>query len=165
MPSPEEVTKLLPLVREYGKLERKRTTDGVTPNEFLRWSELRTRLENKFPQGDRPEGGERRATLRLPTRMLVEFRSEGDLQDALIRNISRGGLFISTQIEPAVGTQLELLITIGEGKQIVLPVEVASTRIPGPGSEIGIGCKFGRLTAQQQEIVDEMFATAIDGES
>lgn len=163
MPSPEEVTKLLPIVREYGKLERRRTNDGVTPDEYFRWSELRTQLEEKFPQGARPAGSDRRATLRLPTKILVDFRSEGDLQAALIRNISRGGLFISTPLKPAVGTKLEVLIRIGDGKQIELPAEVASSCILGPGSETGIGCKFGRLDETQQAIVDEMFATAIDG--
>jgi Tfp pilus assembly protein PilZ len=165
MPSPDEVTKLLPLVREYGKLERKRTGAGVTPSEFSRWSELRRHLEGKFPQGQRPPEGERRRNLRLPTKMLVEFHSEGDLQAALIRNISRGGLFIATATRPEIGTHLNLLISVGEGKQIQLPVEVASTSFPGPSSEKGIGCKFGRLDSEQQAIVDEMFATAIDAES
>ncbi len=164
MPTPEEVTLLLPLVREYGKLERKRTGEGVTPNEFYRWSELRTHLEDKFPQGNRPDGGDRRATLRLPTKMLVEFHNRGDLQAALIRNISRGGLYIATQVKPAVGTELRLLITVGDGEQIELPVEVASSCILGPDSETGVGCKFGKLDATQQAVVDEMFATAIDAE-
>ena len=73
------------------------------------------------------------------------------------------GLFISTPLKPAVGTKLEVLIRIGDGKQIELPAEVASSCILGPGSETGIGCKFGRLDETQQAIVDEMFATAIDG--
>ena len=70
MPSADQVQQLLPLVREYGRLEKKRTQDAVTPREFERWAELRDRLEKKFPQGDRPDGGERRQNLRLPTRML-----------------------------------------------------------------------------------------------
>jgi Tfp pilus assembly protein PilZ len=164
MPSPEEVAKLLPLVREYGILERKRTGNGVTPDEFIRWSQLRARLEDKFPQGDTPPGAERRETLRLPTRMLVEFRGEGDLQAALIRNISRGGLFISTPVNPAIGTELKLLMSIGDVEKIELPVIVASSGVLGPGGATGLGCKFGRLDAAQQAIVDEMFATALDAE-
>lgn len=169
MPNPNEVARLLPLVREYGILERKRTGNGVTPDEFIRWSELRTRLEEKFPQGDPPPGAERRETLRLPTRMLVEFRGEGDLQAALIRNISRGGLFISTPVNPAIGTELRLLISIGaedgNGEKIELPVIVASSGVRGAGGATGIGCKFGHLDATQKAIVDEIFATALDAEN
>lgn len=164
MPNPEDVSKLLPLVREYGNLEKRRTGEGVTPDEYHRWTELRDRLAEKFPQGDRPVGGERRQTLRLPTKMLVEFRSEGDLQAALIRNISRGGLFISSAMEPEIGAELTLLITVGSGEQIELPVQVASTNVPGPDGIPGMGCKFVRLNGAQQAIVDEMFATALDGE-
>jgi Tfp pilus assembly protein PilZ len=165
MPSPEDVARLLPLVREYGILERKRTGNGVTQDEFIRWSQLRAQLEEKFPQSDCPPGAERRETLRLPTKMLVEFRGEGDLRAALIRNVSRGGLFISTPVNPAIGTELELLISIGDGEKIELPVIVASSGIIGPGSSTGVGCKFGRLDAAQQAIVDEMFDTALDAET
>lgn len=158
------IAQLLPLVREYGRLEKKRTQDGVTPSEFYRWSELRTHLEGKFPQGSRPAGSERRANLRLPTRMVVEFAGAGDLQAALIRNISRGGLFISTPLTPEIGTKLELLITVANGERIELPVCVVCSGIPGPDGELGIGCKFVGLNDRQQSIVDEMFATAIDGQ-
>jgi Tfp pilus assembly protein PilZ len=94
--------------------------------------------------------------------MLVEFRGEGDLQAALIRNISRGGLFIATPIEHPIGTKLDLLISIGDGDKIELPVIVASSGVLGHGSAPGIGCRFDRLEPSQQAIVDEMFATAID---
>ena len=165
MPNPQDVAKLLPLVREYGTLEKRRTGSGITPSEFYRWSVLRTRLEGSFPQGDRPPQGERRQMLRLPTKMLVEFRNEGHLQSALIRNISRGGVFISSAMEPHIGTEFALIIKVGGGEQVELPVQVASANVPGPDGTLGIGCKFGRLGAAQQAIVDEIFATALETES
>lgn len=164
MPNPAEVAKLLPLVREYGILERKRTGKGVTQDEFIRWSELRARLEDKFPQGKHRPGAERRETLRLPTRMLVEFRGEGEFRAALIRSISRGGIFISTPVNLAIGTEFQVLISIDDGEKIELPVIVVSSGIKGSESATGVGCKFGRLDATQQAIVDEMFATALDTE-
>jgi len=163
MPNPEHVQRLLPLVREYGRLERKRTQDSVTTGEFERWAELRTLLEKSFPQGQRPPGGERRQALRLPTRMLVEYSSKGDLEGALIRNISRGGLFIATDSAVDVGTKITLLIRVGAaGETIELPAEVASTHVGNKGGQIGMGCKFTQLNADQQQVVDEMFATALD---
>lgn len=153
---------LLPLVREYGRLERKRTQDSVTPREFERWSQLRDRLEKKFPQGDRPAGSERRQNLRLPTRMLVDYRSKGDLESALIRNISRGGLFIVTDRSAPVGSHITLLVRVEGGAPVELSAEVASTNIKDEQGQLGMGCKFGALSAEQQQIVEEMFATALD---
>ena len=162
MPSSDQVQQLLPLVREYGRLEKKRTQDSVTPREFERWAELRDRLGKKFPQGDRPEGGERRQNLRLPTRMLCEYQTKGELKSALIRNISRGGLFIASERNVEVGTELTLLVKIGDGMTVELPAEVASTGVTDGSGQLGMGCKFGALSGEQQAIVEEMFATALD---
>lgn len=163
MPSAEHVQRLLPLVREYGQLEKKRTQAAVTPAEYARWAELRATLEHKFPQGQRPEGAERRQNLRLPTRMLVEYSSKGELESALIRNISRGGLFIATSHAAEVGTEVTLLIRVGaDGQTIELPAEVASTGVSDGNGQPGMGCKFGQLNAAQQQVVEEMFATALD---
>jgi Tfp pilus assembly protein PilZ len=163
MSKSDQVEILLPLVREYGHLERRRTQSGVTPSEYQRWTDLKTQLEAKFPQGDRPAGGERRKDLRLPTRMLVEFRDLGGLRSALIRNISRGGLFIDAPFTPEIGTQLQLVIKLSNGgESMELPVEVVSANLPGKSASVGMGCKFGSLTAEQQKIVDEMFETALD---
>jgi len=163
MPSPDHVQRLLPLVREYGQLEKKRTQQSVTRGEFERWAELRETLEKAFPQGDRPLGAERRQTLRLPTRMLVEYSTKGELASALIRNISRGGLFIATEQTVEVGTQITLLIRVGRrGETVELPAEVASTGVVDAHGQKGMGCKFLPLNAEQQHVVDEMFATALD---
>lgn len=159
----DEVESLLSMVREYGHLARRRTRAGLTPAECQHWSALEAQLEAKFPQGKRPPGGEPRKSLRLPTRMLVEFRDSGALRGALIRNISTGGLFIESPFTPEIGTQLRLAITIAQGgEQIELPVEVVSANLPGRSTIEGIGCKFGPLTTEQQKIVDEMFEIAID---
>jgi len=162
MPSSDQIQELLPLVREYGRLEKKRTQEAVTPSEFERWAELRDRLEHKFPQGQRPAGGERRQTLRLPTRMLVEYQTQGALESALIRNISRGGLFIATDRPAPVGSQITLLVRVGAGRTTELPAEVASTAAAGAHGQLGMGCKFVGLSSEQQKVVDEMFATALD---
>ena len=162
MPSAEQVQLLLPLVREYGRLERKRTLDSVTPREFERWAKLRERLEKKFPQGDRPAGAERRQNLRLPTRMLVEYETKGALKSALIKNISRGGLFIATDRAAPVGSEVMLLVRVANGEIVELPAEVASTHVTDDHGQVGMGCKFAQLNTEQQQIVEEMFATAID---
>lgn len=164
MPRADDIARLLPLVREYGQLERKRTDSGVTPEEYLRWTELRSLLEEKFPQGSRPPGANRRAHLRLPTRMRVEFQNKGELEAARIRNISRGGVFIATSAAPPVGSTLELLIRVAGSEPVMLPVEVVSTGIPGPGAANGIGCKFARLDALQKSIVDQIFVRSLDEE-
>lgn len=164
MPVRESVDRLLPMVREFGALERKRAGEGVTPEEYQRWCELKKRIERHFPQSPTPRGAERRAFVRIPTRMLVEFRSLGASRDAVARTISRGGLFINTSCPPEVGTHLTLLVRSEEGASPVeLPCEVVSTNLrpSAAGSALGMGVKFGALDARQRELVDRLFAEAL----
>lgn len=153
---------LLSMVRDYGHLARKRTYGELTLAEYQRWADLEAQLKAKFPQGDRPPGGERRKSLRLPTRTLVEFCDPGGLHSGLIRQISTGGFFIESPFASEVGTQLRLVITIAEGgEQIEIAVEVVSVDRGRESARPGMGCKFGPLTYEQQKIVDEMFEVAI----
>jgi hypothetical protein len=88
--------RLLPLVREFGALEKRRGTDGVTPVEYERYLELRQILARHVREPSTPAGAERRKTMRDPTRLLIEYRTADQLREAIINNVSQGGLFIST---------------------------------------------------------------------
>ena len=92
------MSRILPLLREFRLLERKRVGEGVTPSEYKRWLDVRDKLEASFEQDDAPTGSERRKHARVPTRMLVQFSSERQLRNATIENVSRGGLFVNTPL-------------------------------------------------------------------
>jgi uncharacterized protein (TIGR02266 family) len=158
------MTRLLPLLREYGGLERKRIQEGVTPLEYQRWLELERTLSKQIFHGSAPDGIERRRHLRVPTRMLVQFRTPHDLKDAVISNISRGGLFISTPFMAEIGSTFTLCIRVDStGQSVDVPCEIVSRNMGSDltTSDPGMGVKFVHLNAEQREAVDRLLAAAL----
>lgn len=156
--------RLLPLLREYGALERKRVRDGVTPIEYQRWRDLEEKLSQQIFQEAGPQAIERRKHIRVPTRMLVDYRSHDQLREAIIRNVSKGGLFISTPCPPEIGSTFVLIIRVdATGESVEVPCEVVSTNIGGnmKPHQQGMGVKFIGLCAEQRRAVDHLFAAAL----
>lgn len=163
MPDPREAARLLPLVREYASLDRKRQNEGVTPREYQRWLDLKQRLDQRLPSAPPTVYAEKRRGPRIPTRLLVHYESLGALRQAVIRNISRGGLFIETAFTPAIGTPLLLRLRVGDcGEDMELPAEVVSVNLrPDLSSRApGMGVKFANLSPEQQAAVDRLFERA-----
>jgi len=168
MSGQKSMTRILPLLREFRLLERKRGQDGVTPDQYERWHELKQRLAGQLSQGDRPPGGERRQHVRVPSRILVEFASAEDLKHAVIRNVSRGGLFITSAFVPEIGTQIVVLLRVGpQGEKIEIPCEVVSKNVGNDFTtqSLGMGLRFGALSEPQREAVDRLFCEALGDEA
>lgn len=159
--------RLLPLLREYGALERKRVREGVTPLEYQRWRDLEQKLSSQIFQEAGDYAVERRKHLRVPTRMLVAYRSHDELKEAIVSSVSKGGLFISTPFPPEIGTTFMLILKVDEtGENVEVPCEVVSTNLDGAmsGDQFGMGVKFIGLGAEQKRAVDAMFASALGHE-
>ena len=168
MQSRQTMMRLLPLLREYGTLERKRVREGVTPLEYQRWRELEQKLSEQIFRDSGAPPKERRKHLRVPTRMLVAYRTVGELQHAIISNVSKGGLFISTEYPPAIGTSFVLILKVEEtGDSVEVPCEVVSTNpgVTAAGHPPGMGVKFIGLGAEQRRAVDQLFAAALGHEA
>jgi Tfp pilus assembly protein PilZ len=159
--------RVLPLLRQFRLLERKRSDEGVTPSEYERWNELKLLLSKHVPQSITPSGGERRKHVRIPSRILVEFSSPGHLKSAVIRNVSRGGLFINTPFAPEIGTKLVLVLSVGaQGEKLEIPCEVVSNNV-GDGfstNNLGMGVRFGVLSDPQRGAVESLFCEALGDE-
>lgn len=168
----QSMMRLLPLLREYGGLERKRVRDGVTPIEYQRWRDLEQKLANQIFQDAEDKPSERRRHVRVPTRMLVQYRTRDNLKDAIIRNVSKGGLFINTPFPPAIGTTFVLIIQVDvTGESVEVPCEVVTNNVVRDGSstlkseQLGMGVKFIGLGAEQRRAVEQLFAAALGHES
>lgn len=165
MPSDDSVYRLLPLVREFGALEKKRVGLGMTPLEYQRWRDVKKTLEDRFPQGDAPEGYDRRVGLRVPTHIRVQFETRDELRDAIISNVSHHGLFISTPFGLEVGSEFIVHIDVGgvDGA-IAVPCEVVSNNLGEDLSSLrlGMGVKFKSLDSAQSEAIDRLFETVLD---
>lgn len=150
--------------REYAFLDRKRTGEGVTPNEYERWQALRDRLDGVF--SSRPPGkGERRGSLRVPTRLAVSYDSLAGLEGT-VTNLSRSGCFIRTGLPAAVGTRLTLLLRVGdEPSPVELEAEVVSRESGAEPCQRGMGLRFASPSPEQRKKLDDLYESLPAGES
>ena len=156
--------RLLGLLHEYRALEKKRVGAGVTPLEYQRWLDLRTQIEKALSQTGRPPGRERRRSPRAPTRLLVQMRGRRHLRDAILTNVSHGGVFIATPFAAEIGTRLTLCLRIVETDEAIeVPCEVVSNNVDGGFStrRLGMGVRFLALDDTQRQAVDDLFSAAL----
>ena len=93
------------LLREYALLNRKRKDAGVSPLEYLRWQDVKQKLEKAFPGRPAPGGGG-------PARVLLEFASKRELVPDVMRNVKPIGLFVHTPFAPQPGERFELRLRV-----------------------------------------------------
>lgn len=147
-------------LREYAQLDRKRADQGLTPVELKRWIALKRALSAEFTPGVSAERADQRNSVRVPTRLAVSFRNEGELRRDLMTNLSRGGLFVETDQPCEIGTRLLLRIDLGEGDEMLeVPTEVVSLNVaPDLRTERhGMGLRFLTLDAEVQQRVDAFY--------
>jgi uncharacterized protein (TIGR02266 family) len=162
MPKSHAVERLLPLFREYMRLEKERGSQGVTPLDFQRWLDLKRTLGRHFQQDP---AREQRQSPRVETRMRVEFKSAEHFRDATIKNLSRGGVFVATSSAAEVGTELILRIHIrATGEDLEVPGVVVSNNIGQnqATSNLGMGVRFGNLTVEQCASLDVLYEQAME---
>ncbi len=152
------------LFLEYARLDRRRTSRGLSVKQLERWSELKRRLEAQLTPGGPPKGPERRGSLRVPTRLNCTFESIGTLQKAIITNLSRTGMFISTSAPLPVGAMLDLCILIEEtGEEMQVPAKVVSNNV-GPSFDVrrtGMGLSFTRELPELTQQLDDLYEAQI----
>jgi Tfp pilus assembly protein PilZ len=147
------------LLREFAQLNGKRTGEGVTPLEYLRWLDLGERLARMFP--DRPPVGRRG-----PTRVVVEFATRERIKEAVMFNVRPIGLFINTPFAPETGTDFELRVRLLEtGEEFSSPVEVVSENV-GPQfstDRLGMGVRFTTAENDLRSFLDALCGVGSDG--
>jgi len=146
--------------RQFLFLDRKRSSDGLTPTELRRWMKLKRFLNQEFSPGTSFERADRRESVRVPTRLRVCFGSEGELRDSLMTNLSRGGLFVETPEPADIGTFIELRLQIDEtGEALEVSGKVVSQNV-GPGFQSGskgMGIRFLEMKPDAARKIDELY--------
>jgi len=148
--------------REFAHLDRKRTSDGITPAEYRRWLQLRLRLDGAFSSGPPQGSAERRRSLRLPTRLRVAYDVETGLE-GLVTNLSRTGCFVRAELPAAIGTRLTLLLRVASlGETLELDAEVISIDVSRDGRvhERGMGLRFLEMPPDSRKQLDELYERA-----
>ncbi len=148
------------LFREYARLERKRTTEGVTVAEHERWAALRSQLDRRFSKGA-PAGVERRDSVRVPTRMKISYAGTQGLSEALMTDLSRSGVFINTAFPAPAGSRIDLRLRIeSTGEVLEIPARVVSNNV-GPGlstRKMGMGVTFLAVAPEVRDKLDALYA-------
>ena len=153
----------LSVFRECMQLERRRSA-GLSPLELERLLRLRKRLEKVFGglEGSRP--GERRATPRVRTLLEVRFDDDAEIGRVLMTNLSRGGIFVPTEVPLPIGTEIKLRIRIeASSTEVALLGEVVSCNV-GPrldAEQRGMGIRFKKLSEGDQKIVDDLYERVV----
>ncbi len=144
---------------EFAQLDRRSTAAGLSVTEMERWVELKSELDGRFSVTN-----ERRASIRVPSRLRCSFDSLGSFHDQLITNLSRGGVFVKTERPLPVGTKLQLKIQLEDsGAQLEVDSEVVSNHV-GAGfdtSIAGMGVQFSRRGARIMREIDDLFEREI----
>ena len=150
--------------REYVRLDRKRTDDGLTIPEMELWRGLKRVLTRAFSPLVSESQIDKRNSVRIPTRLKVSFKSEGELGESLMTNLSRYGVFIQTRRPFDIGTRFDLRIHITEpAQEIATSVQVVSVGV-GPSlssDRQGMGCRFFDLNPDLEKQIADLYERAL----
>lgn len=109
-----KVQQLMPLIKEFGGLERKRLGKGVTPLEFRRWFDLKSQMGQNFGKsrqaGLSAMGGDGEKARR--TGLLVGYKTRDHLIESVVSNIEPAGLCVSTPFAAEIAKSFLVRISI-----------------------------------------------------
>jgi uncharacterized protein (TIGR02266 family) len=148
--------------RAFVFLDRKQAREGLDPAELARWKALKRELGREFGDCD-DERADQRGSLRLPVKLRVSFASMGELGQALMTNLSRGGLFVATDLLLEIGTRLTLRLHVEAGKGLEVEAEVVSQNLgPRGDPRRGLGLRFAEADAALRRQLDALYERALE---
>jgi len=101
---------------------------------------------------------ERRKHLRVPTRILIQYRNADQFFTDYIQNISRGGIFVPTHDPLPEDTYLEIAFALPNCDRLIITrgtvvhsIRQEGNRHIGPS---GMGIQFRALSEEDQQLID-----------
>ncbi len=164
-----KVQQLMPLMREFGGLERKRLGAGVTPLEYQRWLDLKGRIGQSFAKsrqaGLQAMGG--RDGKEHPTRLLVEYRNREHLLESIVSNIQPAGFFVPTPFAAEIGATFLMRVALEEEGEVAdVPAVVVTSITQGAHTlstmSMGMSVKILKPSRSQAPGISKLFASALD---
>ena len=164
-----KVQQLMPLMREFGGLERKRLSAGVTPLEYQRWLDLKGQIGKQFAKsreaGIQAMGGKQDGE--RPSRLLISYRSRDRLLEAVVSNIQPAGFFIPTPFAAEVGETFLIRISLEEEGEVAdVPAVVVTSISQGAHTlstmSMGMSVKILKPSRTQGAGISKLFASTLD---
>ncbi len=101
---------------------------------------------------------ERRKHLRVPTRILIKYRSADQFFTDYIQNISRGGIFVPTHDPLPEDTRLEIAFALPDCDRLIITQGTVVHSIHQEGNNqigpSGMGIQFRALSEADQQFID-----------
>lgn len=119
----------------------------ISPEDQKRWLEYVLKVEKLT------SGKERRKSSRLQDAYVVRFKSRDRLEEFFTKNISSGGLFISTSSTKSLGDRVQVVLVHPESGD-VFELEAEVSRLDGQGATgkpMGMALKFSDLDGRKEE--------------
>ncbi len=161
----------MPLMREFGSLERERLGAGVTPLEYQRWLDLKGQIGRSFVKsreaGLQAIGG--REGKERPTRLRVEYRNREHLLESVVPNLQPAGFFVATPFAAEVGVTFLMRVSLEEEGEVAdVPVVVATSIAQGAHTlstmSMGMSVKILKPSRAQGPGISKLFAATLDEE-
>jgi len=172
---------VLDLIREFGTLSDAKVSAGgrLPPPEEKRWEELKAFYDLLMSQNSLPLGREvarfsasdirqrvtSRERLRVPAERYAVLQHEGECHTVLLVNVSRGGVFVASDLLFEIGSRVTLYFTnIGNEKLVELQGEIvwrteqgiAAAHLPR-----GMGVRFVNFSPDDQKELDALVIETI----
>lgn len=169
MRNPGDIRQLMPLMREFGELARKRVGVGVTPLEYQRYLDLRGRIGKCFTDKGsiQSQGGKRRAGQSNLTRLAVSYPNRAALVSCIIDNIKPAGIMVCTPFAADVGTHFLLRISLEHEEEAAeFPAVVVTSMTQGAPTlsttSMGMSLKIEKMNRAQRAGLSKLFANELD---
>ena len=147
----------------FKRLDQKRE-EGLTEAEERAWNEAKETIERHSSEPMPPSS--RRRALRVPSELEVTFEDARGFQRAYLRNISEGGVYVTTEVDLRMRDRFQLRIVVRDPPETIeLRVEVVwVNRTPSPSSGLapGVGVAWLELPQDKKLIIKRLIHRALD---
>lgn len=152
--------------REYARLDLRRLNRGLSVEEHDRWSKLKLKLDGEFPKAE--PSSSRRSAKRVQTQLNCSFSTQSDTCDAIISNLSTGGVYIRTEWPLPVDSLLRLQLRLEDsGKNIIVSGIVVSNHVQVEEGRRtpGMGVRFVQPDPSVVEEISSLYSQECTRES
>lgn len=153
--------------REFARLDLVRLNQGLSVFEYERWAKLKASLDRSLrgSSGARARAEKnRRSAKRIATRINCAYASGHDQRQAVVSNLSMGGVFIRTDWPLPIGSEIRLAIQLEDtGLEVSVEGVVVSNNVDvSRGVDVhGMGVRFVRVAPDVAEQLAAVYAEKI----